>query len=202
MSMKNLSLVAINIIAGENHLLNKNGVPIVLYTTAPEEIINTLSDTSTETGKTLHTFIVNNVVRPTYNNDLQMNLPMDLYRSSVLNYIYYDPNTKQSVSNKIPIQSLFTLNIKSDDADVIFLTFFYLRKAVLKAWRGMNFTLSNSVKESISNMTSESELNVIYESIRKKYNEKILANFRWGIIKELQSSGINDDNINRIVYIS
>lgn len=193
-----LSLVAINIVSKDDilgqTLINKNGVPVVLYTHDPDTTIGELSDKSTDVGKTMHTFIVNNIVRPTYNSkEGQLNL----YTYSDIVYIYYNPDTKYNRQGHISIQDMFKLDINSNDADVFYLSLYYIRKAVKDAIKLMKLHRMRSYD--ISDIVTKDKLDRLYNMIREKYSPDILVEFKNSLKSSLYNIGVSKENVERII---
>lgn len=193
-----LSLVAINIVSKDDilgqTLINKDGVPVVLYTSDPDTTINELSDKSTDVGKSMQTFIINNIARPTYNDKEEQ---LNLYTYSDIVYIYYNPETKYNRQGRISVQDVFKLDINSDEADVFYLSIYYIRKAVKDTFNIMK--LQRMRKYDISNIVTKDKLNELYNTIREKYSPDILSEFKGFLKNSLYNMGVNDENVERII---
>lgn len=193
-----LSLVAINIVSKDDilgqTLINKDGVPVVLYTSDPDTTINELSDKSTDVGKSMQTFIINNIARPTYNDKEEQ---LNLYTYSDIVYIYYNPETKYNRQGRISVQDVFKLDINSDDADVYYLSLYYIRKALKDAFK--TGRLSRYRKYSLSSIVTKEKLDNFYNMLRETYNTEILTEFKELMKKSLYNMGVNDENVERII---
>lgn len=191
-----LSLVAINIVSDSGYIINKEGVPVVLYTEDPESAIKDLLDITTEVGSAMRTFIINNIVRPVY-SETDNNYIEDLYTTSKIIYIYYKQETQYNRQGVVPVQDVFTLDVSSSDADTIYLSFYYIRKAIKEANKSMKLQLMR--KYDIDKIINSNSLNNFFDKVREKYSPDILDEFKHHIKDNLLLLGLNTNNINLLI---
>lgn len=194
-----LTLIAINIV-NNNTLLNKDGIPVVLYTTDVNQTMMDIRDVTTDVGQSMRTFIINNIIRKTYNKEIDDNSADD-FTGSVAKYIYYNPDSKQSRVGLFKLQDLFQLDILSVDADVFYLSLYYIKKSLKNAVREMKLRQMQIRKYDITGINTLSALNKYYNVIVEKYNKDILSGIKRLMCIKLKEYGISEDNINRLVYV-
>lgn len=194
-----LTLVAINIVNNDT-LLNKGGIPVVLYTTDIEQTMIDIRDVNTEVGQSMRTFIVNNIIRKTYNKELDDN-SVDDFTGSVAKYIYYNPDNKQSRLGLFNLQDLFRLDILSVDADVFYMSLYYIKKALNNVIRERKLRQMQVRKYDIATINTLPALNKYYNGIIEKYNKDILCDVKKSMCDKLKEYGISEDNIKRLVYV-
>lgn len=194
-----LTLVAINIVNNDT-LLNKDGIPVVLYTTDIDQTMNDIRDVSTEVGQSMRTFIINNIIRKTYNKEIDDNTSDD-FTGSVAKYIYYNPGSKQSRVGAFNLQDLFRLDILSVDADVFYMSLYYIKKSLKSVVTEKKLRQMQVRKYDIGGINTLSALNKYYNGITEKYNKDILGEVKKSMRAKLKEYGISEDNINRLVYV-
>lgn len=194
-----LTLVAINIVNNDT-LLNKDGIPVVLYTTDIDQTMNDIRDASTEVGQSMRTFIINNIIRKTYNKEIDDNTSDD-FTGSVAKYIYYNPGSKQSRVGAFNLQDLFRLDILSVDADVFYMSLYYIKKSLKSVVTEKKLRQMQVRKYDIGGINTLSALNKYYNGITEKYNKDILCDVKKSMRTKLKEYGISEDNINRLVYV-
>lgn len=193
-----LTLVAINIVNNDT-LLNKDGIPVVLYTTDIDQTMNDIRDAGTEVGQSMRTFIINNIIRKTYNKEIGDSGPDD-FTGSVAKYIYYNPGNKQSRAGAFKLQDLFRLDILSVDADVFYMSLYYIKKSLKSVVTEKKLRQMQVRKYDIGGINTLSALNKYYNGITEKYNKDILCDVKKSMRSKLKEYGISEDNINRLVY--
>ena len=193
-----LTLVAINIVNNDT-LLNKDGIPVVLYTTDIDQTMNDIRDAGTEVGQSMRTFIINNIIRKTYNKEIGDSTPDD-FTGSVAKYIYYNPGNKQSRAGAFKLQDLFRLDILSVDADVFYMSLYYIKKSLKSVVTEKKLRQMQVRKYDIGGINTLSALNKYYNGITEKYNKDILCDVKKSMRSKLKEYGISEDNINRLVY--
>ena len=193
-----LTLVAINIVNNDT-LLNKDGIPVVLYTTDIDQTMNDIRDAGTEVGQSMRTFIINNIIRKTYNKEIGDSTPDD-FTGSVAKYIYYNPANKQSRAGAFKLQDLFRLDILSVDADVFYMSLYYIKKSLKSVVTEKKLRQMQVRKYDIGGINTLSALNKYYNGITEKYNKDILFDVKKSMRSKLKEYGISEDNINRLVY--
>ena len=193
-----LTLVAINIVNNDT-LLNKDGIPVVLYTTDIDQTMNDIRDAGTEVGQSMRTFIINNIIRKTYNKEIGDSTPDD-FTGSVAKYIYYNPGNKQSRVGAFKLQDLFRLDILSVDADVFYMSLYYIKKSLKSVVTEKKLRQMQVRKYDIGGINTLSALNKYYNGITEKYNKDILCDVKKSMRSKLKEYGISEDNINRLVY--
>ena len=194
-----LTLVAINIVNNDT-LLNKDGIPVVLYTTDIDQTMNDIRDAGTEVGQSMRTFIINNIIRKTYSKEIGDSGPDD-YTGSVAKYIYYNPGNKQSRAGAFKLQDLFRLDILSVDADVFYMSLYYIKKSLKSVVTEKKLRQMQVRKYDIGGINTLSALNKYYNGITEKYNKDILCDVKKSMRSKLKEYGISEDNINRLVYL-
>lgn len=194
-----LTLVAINIVNNDT-LLNKDGIPVVLYTTDIDQTMNDIRDAGTEVGQSMRTFIINNIIRKTYNKEIGDSGPDD-FTGSVAKYIYYNPGNKQSRAGAFKLQDLFRLDILSVDADVFYMSLYYIKKSLKSVVTEKKLRQMQVRKYDIGGINTLSALNKYYNGITEKYNKDILCDVKKSMRSKLKEYGISEDNINRLVYL-
>lgn len=193
-----LTLVAINIV-NNDILLNKDGIPVVLYTTDIGQTMKDIRDTSTDVGQSMRVFIINNIIRKTYNKEIDDNTADD-FTGSVAKYIYYNPDSKQSRVGVFNLQDLFQLDILSVDADVFYMSLYYIKKSLKSVITEKKLRQMQVRKYDIAGINTLSGLNKYYNGIIEKYNKDILCDVKKSMRDKLKEYGISEDNINRLVY--
>ena len=193
-----LTLVAINIVNNDT-LLNKDGIPVVLYTTDIGQTMKDIRDDSTEVGQSMRAFIINNIIRKTYNKEISDNTADD-FTGSVAKYIYYNPDSKQSRVGVFNLQDLFHLDILSGDADVFYMSLYYIKKSLKSAVTEKKLRQMQVRKYDISGINTLPGLNKYYNGIIEKYNKDILCDVKKSMRAKLKEYGLSEDNINRLVY--
>ena len=194
-----LTLVAINIVNNDT-LLNKDGIPVVLYTTDIDQTMNDIRDAGTEVGQSMRAFIINNIIRKTYSKEIGDNTPDD-FTGSVAKYIYYNPGNKQSRAGAFKLQDLFRLDILSVDADVFYMSLYYIKKSLKSVVTEKKLRQMQVRKYDIGGINTLSALNKYYNGITEKYNKGILCDVKKSMRTKLKEYGISEDNINRLVYL-
>lgn len=194
-----LTLVAINIVNNDT-LLNRDGIPVVLYTTDIGQTMKDIRDAGTEVGQSMRAFIINNIIRKTYNKEIDDNTADD-FTGSVAKYIYYNPDSKQSRVGVFNLQDLFHLDILSGDADVFYMSLYYIKKSLKSVVTEKKLRQMQVRKYDISGINTLSGLNKYYNGIIEKYNKDILCDVKKSMRGKLKEYGISEDNINRLVYI-
>ena len=194
-----LTLVAINIVNNDT-LLNKDGIPVVLYTTDIDQTMNDIRDAGTEVGQSMRAFIINNIIRKTYNKEIGDSTPDD-FTGSVAKYIYYNPGNKQSRAGAFKLQDLFQLDILSVDADVFYMSLYYIKKSLKSVVTEKKLRQMQVRKYDIGGINTLSALNKYYNGITEKYNKDILCDVKKSMRSKLKEYGISEDNINRLVYL-
>ena len=193
-----LTLVAINIVNNDT-LLNKDGIPVVLYTTDIDQTMNDIRDAGTEVGQSMRAFIINNIIRKTYNKEIGDSTPDD-FTGSVAKYIYYNPGNKQSRAGAFKLQDLFRLDILSVDADVFYMSLYYIKKSLKSVVTEKKLRQMQVRKYDIGGINTLTALNKYYNGITEKYNKDILCDVKKSMRSKLKEYGISEDNINRLVY--
>lgn len=193
-----LSLVSINIVSEDDilgrTLINKDGVPVVLYTAYPHATLGELGDRTTDVGAAMRNFIINNIARPTYSSKDDQ---PDLYAHSDIVYIYYNQETKDTGQGRIHIQDVFKLDINSDEADEFYLSAYYIRKAAEYVCKLMK--LQRMRKYDISGIMTNDKLEEFYNTIRGEYSPSVLTDFKSFMKNSLYDLGLNDENVKRII---
>lgn len=188
-----LSLIAINIVSSNNRILNKNGVPIVLYTEEPETAIKSLSDGESSIGSAMRTFIINNIVRPLYGG----NVEGDLYAGTKIIYIYYNGETAYNRQGSIDVQDIFQLDINSSDVDTSYLSLYYIRKALNETSKSVKLQLMR--KYDFDKIMNKEGLDDIFCKIQSKYSSDILSEFKKSLKDRLFSYGLSTSNVNNLI---
>ena len=186
-----VSLIGINIINGDK-IINKGGVPIVLYAPNPEEAISDINDVSSKIGRQMRIFLINNIIRKTYNKQTE-----DLYIGAELQYVYYNHDTGQSKNGTLNIQDIAPLNIRTDDADIFYLSLYYIKNALINAISKMRMQQSMRSFD-IASITDSNEILQFYNAVAQKHSADILSHLKRAVNEELYNIGLTEDNIKRL----
>lgn len=200
-----LILVALNIVSKDNIVLNKAGTPIVLYTTDPERTLDDIRFCTNDVGKSMRSFIINNITRKVHSNNILDNISdnktSDLFTGSEIKYIYYNPETKSSSTGNIQIQDVFRLDITSTDGDVFYLSLYYIKKAIKSVIQNMKLRQLLNTKYDIETVCTLDGLNSFWNTIAEKYNKDTLLNVKSAVADKMVEYGLNWKNINNIINI-
>lgn len=195
-----LILVALNIVTSDNIVLNKDGIPIVLYTTDPEQTLDDIRSCTSDIGSSMRAFIVNNIVRKVYLNDISNNIyNNDIFTGSEIKYIYYNPETKSSANGSIKVQDIFKLDITTKDADVFYLSLYYIKKAIKYVIQTMKLRQLLNTKYDIETVCTPDGLDKFWNIIAEKYNKETLLNFKKAVADKMTEYGLTNQNINNII---
>lgn len=166
----NLTLVAINIINKDNIIINKNGVPIILYTPTPEKTISELQDTTTEIGTLLFNFFINNIVEPLINEN------KDNYIGTKIVYIYYNAESGETKQDTLLLEDIFKLT-RDGHERIKQLYLYYIKASIKNVCKQYKYMLNKNLTEKINNIHDESTVKELYDYLSNKNNNKFCQPF-------------------------
>lgn len=161
--MNSLTLISINIINKENVIINKKGVPIIMYTEEPEKTISELKDINTNIGSLLFDFFINNICNVVINDGI------DNYVGSKLIYIYYNPETNNQAQNELLIEDIYKLSL-NDKTKQLYL--YYIKHAIKNVCRKYKYMLNKNLTEKINNIQDNETVKELYEYLASRNGDK------------------------------
>lgn len=187
---QNLTLVAINIINKDNIVINKDGVPIILYTPTPDKTISELQDYTTEIGSLLFNFFNNNIV------ELLINKKIDNYVGTKIVYIYYNADSGETKQDNLMLEDIFKLTKDGNDK-IKQLYLYYIRASITNVCKQYKYKLNKNLTEKINNIKDEESIKDLFEYLDNRNNNKFCQPFFVKAVKtELeQTFGLSNYNI-------
>lgn len=166
----NLTLVAMNIINKDNVIINKDGVPIILYTATPEKTITELQDNTTEIGTLLFNFFINNIVDPLINKQI------DNYVGTKIIYIYYNAESGETKQDSLLLEDIFKLT-RNGNERIKQLYLYYIKSSITNVCKQYKYMLNKNLIEKINNIKDESTVKELYNYLSNKNNNKFCQPF-------------------------
>lgn len=192
----NLTLVAINIINKDNVIINKDGVPIILYTSTPEKTISELQDNTTDIGSLLFNFFINNIVDPLINEH------KDNYVGTKIVYIYYNANSGETKQNSLSLEDIFKLT-RDGHERIKQLYLYYIRASITNVCKQYKYMLNKNLTEKINNIKDVETVKELFEYLDNRNNNKFCQPFFVKAIKTdlEQTFGLSNYNVMNLVDI-
>lgn len=192
----NLTLVAMNIINKDNVIINKDGVPIILYTTTPEKTISELQDNTTEIGTLLFNFFINNIVDPLINKQI------DNYVRTKIIYIYYNAESGETKQDSLLLEDIFKLT-RNGNERIKQLYLYYIKASITNVCKQYKYMLNKNLIEKINNIKDESTVKELYNYLSNKNNNKFCQPFFVKAVKgDLeQTFGLSNHNVMNLLDI-
>lgn len=192
----NLTLVAINIINKNNIVINKYGVPIILYTATPEQTILELQDDTTEIGKLLFNFFINNIVDPLIDEQI------DNYVGTKIVYIYYNANSGETKQDNLLLEDIFKLT-RNGHEKIKQLYLYYIKTSITNVCKQYKYMLNKNLLEKINNIKDESTVKELYDYLSNKNNNKFYQPFFVKAVKNNleQTFGLSNHNVMNLIDI-
>lgn len=192
----NLTLVAINIINKNNIVINKYGVPIILYTATPEQTILELQDNTTEIGKLLFNFFINNIVDPLIDEQI------DNYVGTKIVYIYYNANSGETKQDNLLLEDIFKLT-RNGHEKIKQLYLYYIKTSIINVCKQYKYMLNKNLLEKINNIKDESTVKELYDYLSNKNNNKFYQPFFVKAVKNNleQTFGLSNHNVMNLIDI-
>lgn len=192
----NLTLVAMNIINKDNVIINKDGVPIILYTTTPEKTITELQDNTTEIGTLLFNFFINNIVEQLINEN------KDNYIGTKIVYIYYNAESGETKQDSLLLEEIFKLT-RNGNERIKQLYLYYIKASIINVCKQYKYMLNKNLIEKINNIKDESTVKELYNYLSNKNNNKFFQPFFVKAVKcDLeQTFGLSNHNVMNLLDI-
>lgn len=192
----NLTLVAMNIINKDNVIINKDGVPIILYTATPEKTITELQDNTTEIGTLLFNFFINNIVDPLINKQI------DNYVGTKIIYIYYNAESGETKQDSLLLEDIFKLT-RNGNERIKQLYLYYIKASITNVCKQYKYMLNKNLIEKINNIKDESTVKELYNYLSNKNNNKFCQPFFVKAVKgDLeQTFGLSNHNVMNLLDI-
>lgn len=192
----NLTLVSINIINKNNIIINKSGVPIILYTPTPEKTISELKDETTEIGKLLFNFFINNIVNPLLNDNI------DNYVGTKIVYIYYNALNGETKQENILLEDIYKLTLENNE-NIKQLYLYYIKASITNVCKQCKYMLNKNLVEKINNIKDEEGIKELFDYLSNRNNSKFYQPFFVKSVKTdlEQTFGLSKHNIMNLVDI-
>lgn len=191
-------LLSMNFITQNNIVLNKNQVPVILYTENAKKAINDIYNNETYIGGSVFDFCNSNILSKT----VLKNEP-DIYSTAYIKYIYYNKDTESSETGEISIQDIIQLKYhKKDNINEehnIYITqlyYYYIHKALIYVY---NIITNNTSGNNYDYDHVELYINNIIRKLINLYNMPIAS-----IIKKVKNTlkykyKLSDNNVNELM---
>lgn len=190
-------LLSMNFITQGNKVLNKNQIPIILYTENAKKAINDIYNNETYIGGSIFDFCNSNILSKT----VLKNEP-DIYSTSYLKYIYYNKDIEQSETGEISVQDIIPLkyhNKNSTKEHNIYITqlyYYYIYKTLIYIYSTIN---THTVETIYDYDNAEIYINNIMRKLINDYKLTIIS-----IIKKVKQTlkytyKLSDNNINELM---
>lgn len=190
MDINNKYLLSINFVTQGNRVLNKNQIPVILFTENPEKSVIDICNNETYIGGSIFDFCTSNILAQA----VIENTP-DIYSTAYIKYIYYHDKNKETVTGSFSVQSVVPLKHHncndSDDEHNIYITqlyYYYIHHALIDIYNNVanehianNYEYSNAPKyinNIIRKLINDYDLNTIsiLNKLKKIFKDKYKLN--------------------------